>query len=407
MDIRAQIDQVSSDVKHHLLKDVMGFWKKFTIDQKNGGYLTALARDGSVLSDEKNIWMQARQVWMFARLYLDVEANSDWLSLSRHGYDFLIRSAAYAGQGRWNYILSPDGKEVVQGSISIFTDCFALMGLCAYLEASKENDGLHVIEETSETLKKNLTCPSFRDVFPQQYQEGILYYGIYMISVYALAQAVPVLGKDRVDPIIRYCIDRIIEKMYDKKLEAILETKRADGNRVAAAPLYINAGHNFEGAWFIVQEAKRLGMKDAYVLGLELIQATYDRAWDKQYGGILYLMDAEGKTPGRVDWNEQRNLQWNEKVWWTEAEALAALATRACETMAQEDIDRLLEMWRYCLHSMYDSQYGEWYFCLHQNNTPRLMNKGGLQKAAFHVPRGLYQTYRMLEEMKAKCPRKK
>lgn len=405
MDIRAQIDLISSAVKRHLLEDVMGFWEKYTVDHTNGGYLTALDRDGSVLSDEKNIWMQARQVWMFARVYLDIDANSDWLLLAQHGRDFLIRSEAYAGQGRWNYLLSPDGKKVVKGTVSIFTDCFVLMGLCAYTEASKKKDDLLIIDQTFETLKENLISPSFRDVFPQQYQQAILYYGVFMISVYALAQATTVLGNDRVDSVIRYCIDRIIEKMYDKELGAILEMKHADGSRIAEAPLYINAGHNFEGAWFIVQEAKRLGMKEAYSLGLDLIKTIYDRAWDNQYGGILFLVDAEGKTPGRVDWNEQRNLQWDEKVWWTEAEALAALATRACETMDQEDMDRLQNAWKFCQQSMYDPEYGEWYFCLYRNNVPRLMNKGGLQKAAFHVPRGLYQTYRMLEEMKKKCRR--
>lgn len=36
------------------------------------GFFTCLGKDGTVYDDTKYIWLQARQVWMYLRLYKDV-----------------------------------------------------------------------------------------------------------------------------------------------------------------------------------------------------------------------------------------------------------------------------------------------------------------------------------------------
>ena len=45
----------------------------------------------------------------------------------------------------------------------------------------------------------------------------------------------------------------------------------------------------------------------------------------------------------------------------------------------------------------WDEEYGEWYAVLHRDGKPRIMDKGGLQKSAFHVPRALYNCCLLLQ----------
>jgi N-acylglucosamine 2-epimerase len=82
-------------------------------------------------------------------------------------------------------------------------------------------------------------------------------------------------------------------------------------------------------------------------------------------------------------------LQWNEKVWWSHAEALCALLMCARREQDEEMFTQFLELYRWCRAHFADKEYGEWYTVLNADGTPRMTDKGGLQKAAFHIPRAL------------------
>jgi len=62
-----------------LLEDIVPFWLRHSLDRQCGGYLHHLDRDGSVWCTDKMMWMQGREVWMFARLYNMVERREEWL----------------------------------------------------------------------------------------------------------------------------------------------------------------------------------------------------------------------------------------------------------------------------------------------------------------------------------------
>jgi N-acylglucosamine 2-epimerase len=49
----------------------------------------------------------------------------------------------------------------------------------------------------------------------------------------------------------------------------------------------------------------------------EIIDWSLELGWDKEYGGLLYYVDVEGKPPTQ--------LEWDMKLWWPHTEALYAL----------------------------------------------------------------------------------
>ena len=83
---------------------------------------------------------------------------------------------AYAGGGRWNYLLNAEGR-VQQGTIALYTDLFVLMALCAYLQASGRQQDLPLVEATFQAAAQNLCNDQFPDLFPQQYQPGRISHG--------------------------------------------------------------------------------------------------------------------------------------------------------------------------------------------------------------------------------------
>lgn len=389
---------VAEELRSHLLDQVMGFWARHTLDP-TGGYHTCLDREGRLMANEKNIWMQARQVWMFSRIYSHVATEEKWLALARHGRDYLVRSQAYAGKGRWNYLLSPQNGQVEAGTLSVYTDAFALMGLCGYAMASGEREDVPLIRETFKALEQNLLDPDFPSLFPNVYQPGVAVFGVPMIGLYAAAQAVGVLGLPVCAPLMGHCVDQMMGLMLDREAGCFLEKKHRDGSRLEGAEgRMVNPGHNFEGLWFLMEQANALGRPADGDLAARMVLDMWRRARDP-LGGVYYMLETDGPFTGPCDWNRQRALQWDEKVWWTHGEALAALLHAAKRLGSPQALEAFHELLDYCLAHFPDPVYGEWYSVLHRDGTPRLLHKGGLQKAAFHVPRALCECYLLAKEM--------
>ena len=85
-----EFDKLKIRYRDELLDSVMPFWLEHSQDRECGGYYTCLDRDGSVYDTDKFIWLQGREVWMFAMLYNKVERRKEWLDCAVQGGEFLI-----------------------------------------------------------------------------------------------------------------------------------------------------------------------------------------------------------------------------------------------------------------------------------------------------------------------------
>ena len=58
--------QLEKQYRDELLQNVIPFWLEKSQDKEYGGYFTCLARQGNVFDTDKFIWLQGREVWLFA-----------------------------------------------------------------------------------------------------------------------------------------------------------------------------------------------------------------------------------------------------------------------------------------------------------------------------------------------------
>ena len=110
-DSRAKTD-LESLYRQQLLEGVIPFWEVRTADREQGGYLTCFDRTGNLTDDDKYIWFQGRQLYMFSALYRQVEKRPLWLELAQHGRNFIV-AHAYAGGGRWHYQLDREKSKAL------------------------------------------------------------------------------------------------------------------------------------------------------------------------------------------------------------------------------------------------------------------------------------------------------
>ena len=101
--IKADFAKLAALYKGELYERVLPFWLKNSQDTQFGGYFTCLERDGSVFDTDKFVWLQGREVWMFAMLYNSVEHNPEWLECARQGARFLEK---YGHDENWDFYFS-------------------------------------------------------------------------------------------------------------------------------------------------------------------------------------------------------------------------------------------------------------------------------------------------------------
>jgi len=156
----------------------------------------------------------------------------------------------------------------------------------------------------------------------------------------------------------------------------------------------INPGHAIEAMWFIMDLGKRLERDDLIQKAVEITLNMLEYGWDHQHGGIFYFMDRSGNPP--------QQLEWDQKLWWVHIETLISLIKGYQMTGSQECLVWFGRVHDYTWAHFKDTEYPEWFGYLNRQGEVLLPLKGGKWKGCFHVPRGLYQCWKVLEDIACK-----
>ncbi len=62
---------------HQLLQNTVPFWFPRSIDEEFGGFLLMRDADGTLIDDDKAVWIQGRATWLLATLYNTVEQKQE------------------------------------------------------------------------------------------------------------------------------------------------------------------------------------------------------------------------------------------------------------------------------------------------------------------------------------------
>lgn len=101
-----------------LLRDVIPFWEKFSLDRECGGYYSCLDRQGKVYDTDKFVWLQGRQAWMFSALYNRLQNKAEWLEVAKLGINFLKQNG-HDSKGNWFFAL--DRQEIQSRNPSAYS----------------------------------------------------------------------------------------------------------------------------------------------------------------------------------------------------------------------------------------------------------------------------------------------
>jgi len=106
-----QLEALATFYKHQLLEDTIPFWFPRSYDQAHGGFLFMRDADGSLIDDDKAVWIQGRAVWTLSTLYNTIEKKQEWLDGAKLGYDFLNKHC-FDTDGQMFFHVMRDGTPI-------------------------------------------------------------------------------------------------------------------------------------------------------------------------------------------------------------------------------------------------------------------------------------------------------
>lgn len=127
---------------------------------------------------------------------------------------------------------------------------------------------------------------------------------------------------------------------------------------------------------------------------LNIFDWSMMHGWDKEYGGIMYFVDIEGRPV--------EQYEHELKLWWPVSEAL--IASLKAYTLTKED---KYETWfhtlaEYSFDHFSDPEYGEWVgYLTREGKWQEPVIKSNLYKGLFHVTRMLVMCDHMLADLEA------
>ncbi len=388
-----RIQQLIAVYRDGLLQDTLPFWIDHAVDREHGGFLFSLDRDGSVLDTDKPIWIHGRFVWLLSTLYTTVEQRPEWLDLARHGIEFL-RKHAFDSDGRMFFTVTRDGRPLRKRRY-LFSESFAVIALAAYAKATGDKRAAQEALDLYCLMIRYHTTPGLLP--PKVIPETRRAKGLVMPMI--LTSTAQILRQVTDDPIcdewINRSIDEIERDFIKPEFEAVLEMVGPYGEFLDGFDgRLLNPGHAIECGWFVLHEAKLRGDERLKRIGLTIVNFSWNKGWDKEYGGIIYYRDAKG-LPATEYWHDM-------KFWWPQNEAIIATLL-AWQLTGDEKYARWHQMahdWAYAHFP--DQEHGEWYGYLHRDGSVSTRIKGNIWKGPFHLPRMQWYCWKLLEEMVGK-----
>lgn len=395
--------------------DFLPYWQS-KYDETDQGILNCINNTGDqILSDQKFTWSQGRYLWILSKLYQLTTENvfckiSPELLLKqmRGTKDFLL-DYALCPDGRCHFLLSRKGEPVVDPALgrsdtSIFADCFALIGLAAYITATGDHTGLQQAIQLFAGIQKRIVSGDYLTE-PYPIPEGYRMHSIPMILVntaFEFAQMQEACQLDAADT-IRYGLSKvseILEEFYrDGFIREHISTEENYEHKLLDR--HMNPGHTIEDVWFMIEFLKKYGSLNSQMEKLELVTINaMEKGWDPIYGGLLRFVDRSGAMPsGEAGDSAYEKLildTWDMKLWWPHSEIL--YTTLLLYTLTDKEI-----YWQwyqkaadYIFSVFPNQQIGEWIQIRQRDGKPQDKVVALPVKDPFHIMRNFIKIVELL-----------
>jgi N-acylglucosamine 2-epimerase len=372
-----------------LLDGIVPFWARHGVDHEHGGVLSCMEEDGKPVSSDKYIWSQARWVWTCSALYNRIEKRPEFLHWARSTIDFLLQNGQDEHE-RWVYHTTREGR-VIEGAISIYSDCFVVYGLSEYCRATGDTGLLAIAKKIFADIQRRVEAPGFSETAPYKLPPDRRNHGVPMILTEVAGELARTTGDAAIGNAADDYAGRVMNHFVRPARHCLVEFLDREYHEVQPPEgSFVMPGHAIESMWFQIHRALARNDRKAIQNAAEVLRWHLEKGWDEEYGGIFLGIDAAGHPPFLP--NSEM------KVWWPHTEALYALLLArqlTGESWCEKWFDQVYE-WSFA-HFMMPG-IGEWRQRLDRTGKPMKTVIALPVKDPFHLPRALILSLELLRK---------
>src|SRR5699024_5259510 len=259
--------------------------------------------------------------------------SSTWEETAEKTYLFL-KNHAVMNNHHIVYAVEQDGQKISdQMDISVFADCFYVLGMNAYALQQKDRHILDKALVIYQSIKQRIKTNEFKSE-PYPIPDAFRSHSVPMILLNVsqeLYETATFLEHDMqyelYHDVTCYFDDIMSQFTKHNRIVEMLPVHHQDEQSLITRN--VNTGQILECILFMFHSLAHLGLdKDEnYIEKLtNLAYYALNKGWDEKYGGLLRFVDKDGGKPkGEKTQDPFEHLimdTWDTKLWWPHSEAL-------------------------------------------------------------------------------------
>ena len=384
------------DFKTELAQKILPYWLDTAVDREHGGYLLSDdAAKKAPPATEKQLVTQSRMIWGFSHAHLKgfSDDKRNYLKAAEQGYRFLIDHFLDHENGGYYWTTDVLGKPVDQRKI-VYGESFVIYGLVEFYRASGDKAALQAALDLYRVLQKRAHDTKYggwiehfqRDWTPILDPNAdviVELAGCKSANTHLhLLESLTELYAASHDRAVKQSLAEAIkinrtwfypeepaQSAFHRKPDWSLMTgPRSSG---------LSYGHNVEFAWLMIRGQQVLGQKPSWPHFYAHLDHALKYGYDHSLGG-LYSRGIDDQPANDTD-----------KVWWVQAEMLAAL-TDAIRHKPNETYNVALgKLLQFIVTYQANPKDGIWLDTVTADGKPKVTAKAHNWKANYHDVRAM------------------
>jgi mannobiose 2-epimerase len=390
-----ELANYAADMREDLTERTLPYWHDTTVDKANGGYVLADDVQGPRTASEKQLVTQSRLIWTFSRVHLKGFGGEkrNYLKAAEHGYRFLLDHFLDKKNGGYFWTTDLSGKVLNDRKI-LYGESFVIYALVEYYRASNDKEALRRAMDLYQDVQKHAHDANNGGWYehftrdwtpilkpdPQAIVEvaGYKSANTHLHLMEALTELYEVTLEEEIKRSLEECLRLNATYFYPKDPGKSCFHRQPDWKEVTdPKSAGLSYGHNVEFAWLMIHAQKVLGAPPGWDQFYAHLNHALKYGYDHERGGV-YSRGSDDKPATDTD-----------KVWWVQAEMLAAL-TDALQQKPNAEYDAAVKkLLDFVASFMTDPSDGVWLDTVTAEGKFKNTGKAHNWKANYHDVRAM------------------
>ncbi|WP_424494233.1 AGE family epimerase/isomerase [Salinimicrobium sp. GXAS 041] len=376
------------------LDNILRYWKENSLDEEKGGFVGQRDHYNKLIPDaNKGIILNTRILWSFSAAG-NFKNDENLRAYADRGYENLKSRFQDKNFGGVYWELDAEGNPVNKRK-QIYAQAFAIYALSEYYFFSGEEKSrewalslFKLIEEHARDREFNGYFEAFQEDWSpiedmrlsEKDRNSAKTMNTHLHVLEAYTTLYRISKNAKVKEALDNLTDLFLKKFYDPKNDHFQLFFDKEWSREGNVVSY---GHDIEAVWLMIEAARASENDDLLQKAEEVAVKVAETFLKEAYVEGKGVLNEKDLDSGEID---------TDRHWWPQIEAMVGLEYAFRISGEKSFQNAIFDIWEYTKQHIIDSENGEWFFRVDENNQPyKEEDKLGLWKCPYHNSRGCIQ----------------